>query len=112
MPLTDELIKSNGATNNNVNHPRHYNGNCSLECIDAMEIAFGREAVMSFCKGNAFKYLWRHSNKGKQEDLDKALWYCGRVNSMLYEGEVDIQLNTLVTKINEHIMQGLKTGKE
>lgn len=60
---------------NNVNHPSHYNyGN--IECIDAMQSAFGIEAVMDFCRCNAFKYLWRAGLKGDTvEDLDKAIWY-------------------------------------
>lgn len=60
----------------NVNHPKHYADTCSIECIEAMEIAFGTEAVIHFCKCNAFKYLWRYQNKNGSEDLDKAKWYC------------------------------------
>ena len=59
----------------NVNHPAHYEGSTSLECIDVMEIAFGAEAVANFCLCNAFKYLWRYKNKNGREDLDKAAWY-------------------------------------
>lgn len=59
----------------NVNHPAHYEGQTSLECIDVMEIAFGAEAVANFCLCNAFKYLWRYKNKNGREDLDKAAWY-------------------------------------
>lgn len=64
----------------NVNHPAHYEGNTSIECIDAMAIAFGVEAVISFCKCNAFKYVWRFKHKNGQEDLDKAMWYVNRAN--------------------------------
>lgn len=60
---------------NNVNHPKHYNTGC-IECIDAMEAAFGKEAVKAFCRLNAFKYLWRSDHKGKaKEDLEKSVWY-------------------------------------
>ena len=62
----------------NVNHPAHYEGQTSLECIDVMEIAFGAEAVANFCLCNAFKYLWRYKNKNGREDLDKATWYLTR----------------------------------
>ena len=62
----------------NVNHPAHYEGQTSLECIDVMEIAFGAEAVANFCLCNAFKYLWRYKNKNGREDLDKAAWYLNR----------------------------------
>lgn len=59
----------------NVNHPAHYEGNTSLECIDVMEIAFGAEATSYFCICNAFKYLWRYKHKNGLEDLEKAGWY-------------------------------------
>ena len=62
----------------NINHPAHYEGNTSLECIDVMEIAFGADAVGNFCLCNAFKYLWRHKHKGGKEDLRKAKWYLDR----------------------------------
>ena len=58
----------------NVNHPRHYNGG-EIECIDAMIAAFGKENTATFCKINAFKYLWRADAKGGAEDIEKAEWY-------------------------------------
>ena len=61
-----------------INHPAHYEGNTSLECIDVMEIAFGAEAVGNFCLCNAFKYLWRYKHKGGDEDVKKAKWYLDR----------------------------------
>lgn len=58
----------------NVEHPQHYNqGN--IECIQAMESAFGVESVIDFCICNAFKYLWRSRLKNQSEDLEKAVWY-------------------------------------
>jgi len=56
-------------------NPDHYKKQCSIECIEAMEIAFGAEGVVNFCLCNAFKYLWRHTNKAGYEDLEKASWY-------------------------------------
>jgi len=69
--------------NSNVNHPAHYNkGN--IECIDAMIAAFGKSEVVTFCKINAFKYLWRAENKGKyKEDMEKAAWYTNKANELL-----------------------------
>ena len=61
-----------------VNHPAHYTSG-SIECIDAMQAAFGVEAVKDFCLCNAFKYLWRHRNKNGVEDLKKARWYLNRL---------------------------------
>lgn len=69
----------------NINHPAHYEGNTSLECIDVMEIAFGQEAVAKFCLCNAFKYLWRHKHKGGAEDVQKAEWYLNHFESIMGE---------------------------
>lgn len=72
---------------NNVNHPNHYNQG-SIECIDAMQAAFGTYAVMIFCVCNAFKYLWRHSKKNGIEDVEKALWYMNKYLD-LYRSNVE-----------------------
>ena len=85
----------------NVNHPKHYADNCSLECIEAMEIAYGRQAVIDFCKCNAFKYLWRFENKNGKEDLRKANWYCN-YGSGLYINYDDIG------KINDEDFENLR----
>ena len=62
------------STNDNVNHPSHYEtGN--FECIDVMIETQGKEAVMDFCICNAFKYRYRHINKNGIEDVKKAKWY-------------------------------------
>lgn len=59
----------------NVNHPKHYTSGFSFkqpECIDFT-------SCMDFCRGNAFKYVWRCGLKGDNdkaiEDLNKAKWY-------------------------------------
>lgn len=62
-------------TNDNVNHPNHYN-NGKIECIDALESAIqGLEGIEAFCTANAIKYLWRWKYKNGIEDLKKANWY-------------------------------------
>ena len=48
--------------------PEHYK-NCSLECWDAMKLMLGTDGFISFCLGNAFKYLWRHEYKNGKEDI-------------------------------------------
>ena len=64
-----------GKTYDVINHPEHY-ASGGIECIDAMEMMFGKEAVYFFCICNAFKYLFR---KGKKDDISqeqsKAEWY-------------------------------------
>lgn len=56
-----------------VNHPQHYCSHPSgIECIAVTE-------HMSFCIGNAVKYLWRADAKGAPlEDLRKSVWYIQR----------------------------------
>ena len=66
----------------NIN-PDHYKSETSLECIEAMEIIFGRDAVIDFCVCNAWKYIWRWKNKNGTEDLKKAKWYLQRAYNML-----------------------------
>jgi hypothetical protein len=58
--------------NDNVNHPKHYvNHPSGIECIQITE-------HMSFCLGNAMKYIWRADLKNGVEDLAKAVWYLQR----------------------------------
>lgn len=56
-------------------NPAHYKDQCSIECIDAMRIAFGTDKVFWFCLMNAYKYLHRHTYKNGVEDLRKARQY-------------------------------------
>ncbi|MBM4508881.1 DUF3310 domain-containing protein [Prescottella equi] len=60
-------------TTDPVNHPGHYTSHPSgVECIQVTE-------HMSFCLGNAVKYIWRADLKGNAiEDLQKARWYVDR----------------------------------
>ena len=70
----------------NVNHPSHYANNLKgIECIDAMEAGLGKDKVMAFCLCNAFKYIFRTSNKNGLEDVKKAIWYLNKYVS-LYDG--------------------------
>ena len=61
-----------------VDHPDYYNSG-SIECIDAMEAAYGTEAVYWFCRCNSFKYNWRAGERlnmaSLELDLGKAIWY-------------------------------------
>ena len=56
-------------------NPDYYKDKTSLECIDAMRIIFGDDAVVSFCICNAFTYTWRWKFKNGEEDLQKADWF-------------------------------------
>jgi hypothetical protein len=67
-----KLEETSTQTNNNVNHPKHYNSHPSkIECIEIVR-------HHNFNIGNAIKYLWRHGLKDGNlsvQDLQKAIWY-------------------------------------
>lgn len=72
--------------NDPVNHPSHYTQSSSIECIDAIEAAIGREGMEAFLTGQCIKYLWRQKRKFNQlEDLKKARWYLDRLIRSLEE---------------------------
>ena len=58
----------------NVNSPSHYKQG-KIECIEAIQSALTEEEFRGYCKGNALKYIWREKHKGKEESINKALWY-------------------------------------
>ena len=60
--------------NDTINHPDHYQGH-GIECIDAIRAQLGYHGFLSYCQGNAVKYLWRWHKKGGTEDLRKAKAY-------------------------------------
>jgi len=64
-----------------VTHPSHYTQG-KVQCIEAMESAFGEEAVATWCKLNAFKYIWRAEHKNGMEDIDKAIWYLNKFKEL------------------------------
>lgn len=67
----------------NVNHPKHYEGHCSIECIDAMIMTFGAKRTAEYCVQNAYKYAWRHKYKNRLEDLKKAEWYLDKFDELV-----------------------------
>ena len=76
---------ADAANNEMVNHPSHYN-QFKREVIEEMRLLFGDEAVKSFCKLNAYKYIRRADFKGqKEEDLKKAEWYIDYLDKMKSE---------------------------
>jgi hypothetical protein len=78
------MIKNNDEIeNDNVNHPKHYEGN--IECIDAMKEVISEAGLINFCIGNAFKYIWRCMKKHNTpvEDLKKARWYISKAIELL-----------------------------
>lgn len=62
-------------------NPSYYRrGN--IECIEAIASATEHlKGAEAFCTGNAIKYLWRWKLKGKEKDLQKAIWYIAYMTS-------------------------------
>lgn len=73
----------------NVNHPKHYEG--KIECINAMQEVLGKDGTISFCIGNAFKYIWRCKKKHETpiEDLKKCRWYINKALELLESEDKD-----------------------
>ena len=69
-----------------VEHPDHYNQG-SIECIDAMIAAFGKEKVRDWCVMTSFKYHWRYQHKNGDEDIRKASWYIEKYKELTDEKE-------------------------
>lgn len=84
-----------------VNHPSHYEKQCSLECIDVMEACFDYDAVFDFCVCNAFKYLWRHKFKNGSEDLMKAAWYIDKAEQIMYDAGDEEHMMGKLIKVKE-----------
>ena len=89
----------------NIN-PDHYKSQTSLECIEAMTITFGEQAVFDFCMCNAFKYIWRWKNKNGTEDLEKAKWYISKANELSDVEEdplIEISDQGIVDRMGEYV---------
>ena len=72
-PKCDKSICRTDSPKYLVDHPAHYQGN-GLEAIDVIE-AFD----LSFCLGNAVKYILRAGKKDSViQELEKAIWYLKR----------------------------------
>lgn len=77
--LVDEyynlMFPNEKANNSKVDHPKHYNREGAMECIDEMILVFGVEAVKNFCLCNWLKYRYRAAEKNGFTDLQKSDWY-------------------------------------
>jgi hypothetical protein len=67
-----------------VNNSKHYN-NYSKEVIVMMEDIWGKEATITFCEMNAFKYRMRMGTKPDQpieRDIEKEKWYLDKAKEL------------------------------
>ena len=79
-----------------VQHPRHYNRDGAIECIDEMELIFGPEMVMHFCLGCVFKYRYRSGLKNDgYKDLEKSDWYMRKYRDL--KRQLEAEKNTAFT---------------
>jgi len=92
---------------NEIN-PSHYGAGSKHECIDVMMQQFGRAEVLSFCKLNAFKYIYRMGRKGNpMTDARKAAWYLDRFCKFFAdEGEDRKMLSDIVASVNDGRKEG------
>lgn len=68
------------SSNDNVNHPAHYQTDNGLEAIEVIEAFFEN----NYHLGNAFKYMARAGKKNDElEDIEKAIWYLERYKQTL-----------------------------
>ena len=83
--------------NDNVNHPSHYTSG-KIEVID-----FITYQKLTYCLGNAVKYVARAGKKDKNhfsypnktiEDLQKAVWYINQQIKILQEDESEEVLDS------------------
>lgn len=66
-----------------VNSPSHYTQG-SIECIDAIEAALGKEGFIAFLRGQVIKYNWRMGLKDAPlQEAMKAQWYQNKLVEVL-----------------------------
>ena len=90
-------------------NPDHYNSQCSLECIDAMIMAFGPDNVYKYCVITAWKYMWRYRNKNGVEDIGKARWYIEKAKELGFDEPEVYNLEYVLEKIEKEV--GAENGK-
>lgn len=81
-----------------TNHPRHYNRDGAIECIDEMELVFGPEATAHFCLLNCWKYRYRAGLKNDgYEDLEKSDWYMKKYKELKEKNNLDIITGPIIS---------------
>lgn len=59
-----------------VNHPKHYGGDTTYECIKVLEAWLSESEYKGFLRGNVLKYLCRTGKKDEEvQELKKTDWY-------------------------------------
>jgi len=98
--ISERLDKKETADDNipsMTNHPRHYNREGAIECIDEMEMVFGPEATAHFCLLNCWKYRYRAGLKNDgYEDLEKSDWYMRKYKELKEENNLSTVINPII----------------
>lgn len=63
-----------------VNHPLHYGGDTTYECIKVLKAWMSADEYRGFLRGNAIKYLCRTGKKDETvQELKKSAWYINKL---------------------------------
>jgi len=69
-----------------VNHPSHYGGDTTYECIKVLKAWLTPDEYRGFLKGNAIKYLCRVGKKDEAlQELNKVTWYVDQLKKEVEE---------------------------
>lgn len=91
--MSEKTIETIRAEHDPVDRPAHYRSHPSgIECIRVTE-------NLDFCTGNAFKYVFRASEKNGEEDFRKAIWYLENEIKMLEDAYNPRMFRTMETII-------------
>lgn len=83
----------NVSTFDTVNHPFHYAGQGSVECIDFIKVLIAPyQGVIAGDLQNVLKYTYRAHYKNGIEDIKKARWYAGHAVREIYRQQNDTEL--------------------
>jgi hypothetical protein len=100
-----ELIEDEKETSvSDAINPNHYKSQCSLECIDAMLMAFGVDDVYKYCVITAWKYMWRYENKNGIEDIKKARWFTDKAKELIPEYLEWQNIDFILRKIEDKML--------
>lgn len=87
-PVAEKENKMSEKTNvdlSQVDHPKHYQQDGRLECLEEMLLMFGKENVITWCRMTAYKYYYRAGNKEHEsadKDRAKAMFYLNYVKKL------------------------------
>lgn len=94
-----------------VDHPRHYNRDGAMECIDEMILLYGKKETAIFCKLTAHRYRYRAGSKPGEEamkDLKKSDWYMNKYKELTQSDDATkvsscISYNSIAPKCGDAI---------